>query len=120
MFGIDFGTTNSSIARADKQGRVQLVQFPTGGNFTAAYRSLLYLEQTKTKTRSQLHSWSGPEGIERYLAAEPKGRLIQSLKSYLSSRTLTGTEVFGRRQILEDLVARILADLRKHAESYFG
>src|SRR6201996_4343962 len=120
MFGIDFGTTNSSIARADEQGRVQLVQFPAGGNFTAAYRSLLYLEQTKTKTRSQLHSWSGPEGIERYLAAEPKGRLIQSLKSYLSSRTLTGTEVFGRRQFLEDLVARILADLRKHAERYFG
>jgi hypothetical chaperone protein len=120
MFGIDFGTTNSSIARADEQGGVELVQFPAAGGAVAAYRSLLYLEQTKTKTRSQLHSWSGPEGIERYLAAEPKGRLIQSLKSYLSSRTLTGTEVFGRRQLLEDLVARILADLRKHAENYFG
>jgi hypothetical chaperone protein len=120
MFGIDFGTTNSSIARVDAQGRVELVQFPAAGGAVAAYRSLLYLEQTKTRTRSQLHSWSGPEGIERYLAAEPKGRLIQSLKSYLSSHTLTGTEVFGRRQLLEDLVARILADLRKHAESYFG
>jgi hypothetical chaperone protein len=120
MFGIDFGTTNSSIARADEQGRVQLVQFPTPAGLTAAYRSLLYLEQTKSRTRSQLHSWSGPEGIERYLSAEPKGRLIQSLKSYLSSHTLTGTEVFGRRQLLEDLVARILADLRKHAEAYFG
>jgi hypothetical chaperone protein len=120
MFGIDFGTTNSSVARADEQGRVELVEFPAAGSLVAAYRSLLYLEQTKTKTRSQLHSWSGPEGIERYLAAEPKGRLIQSLKSYLSSRTLTGTEVFGRRQVLEDLVARILGDLRKHAETYFG
>jgi hypothetical chaperone protein len=120
MFGIDFGTTNSSVARADAQGRVELVQFPAAGGLVAAYRSLLYLEQTKTRARSQLHSWSGPEGIERYLAAEPKGRLIQSLKSYLSSRTLTGTEVFGRQQLLEDLVARILGDLRKHAESYFG
>lgn len=120
MVGIDFGTTNSSIARADEQGRVSLVEFPSVGGLVAAYRSLLYLEQTKSKGRSQLHSWSGPEGIERYLAAEPKGRLIQSLKSYLSSRTLTGTEIFGRRQLLEDLVARILADLRKHAESYFG
>jgi hypothetical chaperone protein len=120
MFGIDFGTTNSSIARADAQGRVELVQFPAAGGLVAAYRSLLYLEQTKTRTRSQLHSWSGPEGIERYLAAEPKGRLIQSLKSYLSSRTLTGTEVFGRQQLLENLVARILGDLRKHAEAYFG
>jgi hypothetical chaperone protein len=105
---------------ADEQGRVRLVQFPAAGDLVAAYRSLLYLEQTKSRGRSQLHSWSGPEGIERYLAAEPKGRLIQSLKSYLSSRTLTGTEVFGRRQLLEDLVARILADLRQHAEAYFG
>jgi hypothetical chaperone protein len=119
MFGIDFGTTNSSVARADERGRVELVQFPAAGGLVAAYRSLLYLEQTKTRTRSQLHSWSGPEGIERYLSAEPKGRLIQSLKSYLSSRMLTGTEVFGRRQRLEDLIARILGDLRKHAESYF-
>lgn len=120
MVGIDFGTTNSSIARADEQGRVRLVQFPAAGGLVVAYRSLLYLEQTKSRGRSHLHSWSGPEGIERYLAADPKGRLIQSLKSYLSSRTLTGTEVFGRRQMLEDLVARILADLRKHAEAYFG
>lgn len=120
MIGIDFGTTNSSIAQADDRGHVRLLQVPAAGGLTATYRSLLYLEQTKTRTRSQLHSWSGPEGIERYLAAEPKGRLIQSLKSYLSSRTLTGTEVFGRQQLLEDLVARILADLRKHAETYFG
>jgi hypothetical chaperone protein len=120
MVGIDFGTTNSAIAMADSQSRVRLVQFPAAGGLVTAYRSLLYLEQTKTRARTQLHSWSGPEGIERYLAAEPKGRLIQSLKSYLSSRTLTGTEVFGKTQLLEDLVARILADLRKHAEAYFS
>jgi hypothetical chaperone protein len=120
MVGIDFGTTNSSIAKVDEQGRVHLVHFPAAAGLITTYRSLLYLEQTRTKTRTQLHSWSGPEGIERYLAAEPKGRLIQSLKSYLSSRTLTGTEVFGKKQLLEDLVARILGDLRKHAESHFG
>jgi hypothetical chaperone protein len=120
MIGIDFGTTNSSIAKVDAQGQLQLLHFPSESGFTDAYRSLLYLEQTKSKSRSHLHSWSGPEGIERYLSAEPKGRLIQSLKSYLSSRTLTGTEVFGRRQLLEDLVARILGDLRSHAERHFG
>ena len=120
MIGIDFGTTNSSIGRVNERGELQLLHFPAGAVFTDAYRSLLYLEQTKTKSRSHLHSWSGPQGIERYLAAEPKGRLIQSLKSYLSSRTLAGTEVFGKRHLLEDLVARILADLRAHAERYFG
>jgi hypothetical chaperone protein len=46
--------------------------------------------------------------------------LIQSLKSFLSSRTLHGTEVFGRRYTLEDLIARILRDLREKAEHQFG
>ncbi len=55
-----------------------------------------------------------------YLEAEEKGRLVQSLKSYLPNRTLTGTEVFGRRYMLEDLVSRILSDLRGHAERQFG
>ncbi len=48
-----------------------------------------------------------------------RGRLIQSLKSYLTSRTLTGTEVFGRRYSVEDLISRILTDLRLSAERQF-
>src|SRR5947209_6833118 len=77
--GVDFGTTNSSIARANESGGVDLAQFPTAGAMTDAYRSLLYLEQQKERGVNALKSWTGPEGIERYLAAETKGRLIQSL-----------------------------------------
>jgi hypothetical chaperone protein len=87
---------------------------------TDAYRSLLYLEQAKEGGRNALKSWSGPEAIERYLSADTKGRLIQSLKSFLSSRTLQATEVFGRRYTLEDLIARILRDLRTKAADQFG
>ena len=43
--GIDFGTTNSSIACADGSGEVQLATFPYLGALTDAYRSLLYLQQ---------------------------------------------------------------------------
>lgn len=118
--GIDFGTTNSSIACADRSEEVQLAKFPYLGNLTDAYRSLLYLEQAKEGGRNTLKSWTGPEGIERYLSVDTKGRLIQSLKSFLSSRTLHGTEVFGRRYTLEDLIARILRDLRTKAEHQFG
>jgi hypothetical chaperone protein len=74
----------------------------------------------KEGTRSRLHSSTGPAAIEAYLHAEQSGRLIQSLKSWLPSRTLTGTEIFGRRYTLEDLIARILSDLRQHAEKAFG
>ncbi len=66
-----------------------------------------------------MHALAGPAAIERYLEAEEKGRLIQSLKSHLSSRSLTGTEIFGRRYKLEELISRILSDLRKHATQQF-
>jgi hypothetical chaperone protein len=118
--GIDFGTTNSSIALADSSGQVQLATFPYLGSLTDSYRSLLYLQQVKEGGVNRLQSWTGPEGIEQYLSADSKGRLVQSLKSFLSSRTLIGTEVFGRRHTLEDLIARILRDLREEAERQFG
>src|SRR6266700_3484519 len=106
--GLDFGTTNSSIARALNSREVQLVQFSNAGGSTDAYRSLLYLEQVKEGRAQVLKSWTGPEGIERYLAAETKGRLIQSLKSFLTSRTLASTNVLGRTRSIEELIARIL------------
>ena len=118
--GIDFGTTNSSIALVREDGAVELVAFPTAAGVTESFRSVLYLEQQKQAGRTQIRSFTGPTGIERYLEAEPKGRLIQSLKSYLTSRTLTGTEVFGRRYTVEDLISRILTDLRHNAEQQLG
>jgi hypothetical chaperone protein len=118
--GIDFGTTNTSIAFAGRSDEVRLAKFPYLGNLTDAYRSLLYLQQVKDGGVNALKSWTGPEGIEHYLSADVKGRLIQSLKSFLSSRTLQGTEVFGRRYTLEDLIARILRDLREKSEHQFG
>src|SRR5580704_753298 len=117
--GIDFGTTNSTVARASGSGHVDLVAFPTNAGETFSFRSVLYLEQIKRGGRKQTHTWAGPSAIEHYLAAENKGRLIQSLKSYLSDRSLTGTAVFGRHYTLEDLISRILADLRRHAEQQF-
>jgi len=118
--GIDFGTTNSSIARVNATGGVDLVRYQFQGALTHAYRSLLYLEQHREKGRLTVKSWSGPEGVEHYLASESKGRLIQSLKSFLSSRSFKSTEVFGRSRTLEELVARILEDLRRSAEREFG
>src|SRR6266446_6252053 len=117
--GIDFGTTNSSIARARTNGAIELVSFPTAVGITESFRSVLYLEQRKQAGRTQIKGFTGPSAIEHYLPAEHKCRLIQSLKSYLTSRTLTGTEVFGRRYSVEDLISRILTDLRLSAERQF-
>ena len=102
-------------------GRVELVRFGgSGDDGSASSRSILYLE----KAAQGILSSSGAEAIGRYLEGhrdgERPGRLIQSLKSYLPVRSLTGTEVFGRRYTLEDLIARMLGDLRRAAEAQFG
>jgi len=118
--GFDFGTTNSSIAVADTNGTVKLAKFGYGAGLTESFRSLLYLERLKEAGRTTIKSWSGPEGIEHYLHSDDKGRSIQSLKSFLASRGLQSTEVFGRRFQLEELVAKILQDIRIKTEEQFG
>src|SRR5580692_13599 len=119
--GIDFGTTNSSVALVTPGAAVELASFSFLGAQIPSFRSVLYIEQTRTAAGvKRSHSLTGPAAIEHYLQADEKGRLIQSLKSHLSSRQLTGTEVFGRRVRLEELISRVLGDLRKHAERQFN
>lgn len=118
--GFDFGTTNSSIAVARDDGSVEMAQFPHKSGVTEAFRSLLYLEKQRQGTRMLMRSWSGPLAVERYLEAEEKGRLVQSLKSFLTSRTLVSTEVFGRQRTLEELISLIIRDVRSQAERQFG
>ena len=117
--GIDFGTTNSSVAVC-VDDKVKLLRFPFLGGFTESYRSLLYLEQLKKTGRNSITAWTGPAGIERFLERETAGRLMQSLKSFLTSRTLLSTDVFGKRFTIEELIARVLRDLRERAQDGFG
>ncbi|PYS18804.1 MAG: Hsp70 family protein [Acidobacteria bacterium] len=102
-FGLDFGTTNSAVACASE----------AGVETTSIHRSVLYFEP-KAATAS------GNEAIDRYLAADEKGRLIQSLKSFLASRLFTGTNVYGRQYSIEDLLTIFLRHLRAIAEQQFG
>ena len=118
--GIDFGTTNSSVALATRDGQIDLVRFPRRNGETESFRSVLYLERIRKDGHLRIGSWTGPAAIEHYLEAEKKGRLIQSLKSYLASSNLTGTEILGRHFSFENLISRILTDLRLNAERQFG
>src|SRR5579872_3013179 len=119
--GIDFGTTNSSVALVSGDAGLRLASFQFRGEPTESYRSVLYFEQQKSASgQKRTHGLTGPAAIEHYLEADDKGRLIQSLKSHLSSRSLTGTEIFGRRHKLEEVISRLIGDLRKSAEHQFG
>ena len=102
-----------------------MVQFSSLAGLSRSWRSLLYLQRRMQAAGKPVSVWTGTEGIEHYLASDSfddavQGRLIQSLKSYLSARDLTGTEIFGRQYPFQDLVARILRDLRLRASEAFG
>lgn len=111
--GIDFGTTNSSVALARDDYSIEPVRFTTTSGTTETYRSVLYFEP-------RVPGIGGPIAIDRYLAADEKGRLIQSLKSFLASRLFTGTNVYGKQFSLEDLITIMLRDIRIQSEDQIG
>lgn len=87
------------------------------GGGVESFRSILYAE-AQTGQRSRWYA--GPDAISNYLDADTKGRLMQSLKSFLASRSLQSTEVFGRQYRVEELIGILLRELRVQAEAFFG
>ncbi len=118
--GIDFGTTNSAIAVADAGASIDMARFTLNDQLTENFRSVLYFEQVREGLRKHVSALAGPEAIMRYLEAEQKGRLIQSLKSYLASRLLTSTTVFGKPYLLEELLSFLIRSLKEKSETSLG
>ena len=116
--GLDFGTTNSSLAHcASPRDAPALVRF--GARQTTTFRSVAHFEESRDGHRAVLETRAGPDAIDRYLDGGA-GRLIQSLKSYLASPLFTATSVFGRTWTLEDLVTLILRTIREEAARDLG
>ena len=116
--GVDFGTTNSALSVVRDGSAPQLARFERGdGTHTETFRSILYFERPEAGAAVAL---AGPRAIERYLAADEPGRLMQSLKSFLASRDFASTSVFGSPYRLEVLIAIILRAQRSEAESDLG
>ncbi|MEM7245378.1 MAG: Hsp70 family protein [Acidobacteriota bacterium] len=108
--GLDFGTTNTAAALAEPGSEPRLVRFPTAeGPSAETFRSLLHVYRDDD---SVVHVPAGPEALSTYLAADPAGRLIQSLKSFLANASFETTVVEGRPYSLEDLIAAILRGVR--------
>jgi hypothetical chaperone protein len=117
--GLDFGTTNSAIA-AVAHSRIALAEFAGSAGPTNTFPSVLYFERQRDELRTRIVSAAGPAAIERYLGAEEKGRLIQSLKAYLADRRFDGTGVYSQLYTLQDMISLILHHLLVDATRAFG
>ena len=120
VIGLDFGTTNSALAVGDRQGNITLARFKDGESETTTFKSILYFPSKAKDSARKLPVVAGPHAIRDYLEADTKGRLIQSVKSYLASRLFTHTYIDGRGYTLEELIAIILRQLKEAAEAQFG
>lgn len=109
--GIDFGTTNSVVAVAGEDGRVQTLTWPSAAGLVDVFRTALFFWSEGGAPRAAVRHVAGPEALERALAGTGEGRFIQSIKTYLASRTFSETRLFAQRFSIEDLVATFLRDL---------
>jgi hypothetical chaperone protein len=120
VVGLDFGTTNSAIAVASPDRAAVLATFAEDGRQTTTFRSVLYFDPEDPGPGGRPRAVGGPEAIARYLQAETRGRLLQSLKSYLASPLFKQTMIFNRAYTLEALIALIIHQLKGAAEAQFG
>lgn len=114
--GMDFGTTNSAVALAGADRNVEVLDFATAAGPASTLRSVLAFENARRDEQRRILPRVGHDAIEAYLHGDGDCRFLQSFKSYLTSRSFSSTAIYGKTYALEDLVALIVAQLRRTAE----
>src|SRR5438105_9478781 len=98
-FGLDFGTTNTSLTWARGEGLPTLCAIDAPAADPRVLRTLLYfsLEEREFVV--------GQRAIAEYLAEDMQGTLIQSIKTFLADDSFEETWVHDRMWTLEELIA---------------
>ncbi len=107
--GLDFGTSNSTVALPSGQA------LPIDPNAPSPrlFRSVLFFPEEAKNVLA------GFAAIEEYLERS-EGRFIQSVKGWLPSTSFTATQIRNKAFKLEDLIALLLRRIREAAESAAG
>jgi hypothetical chaperone protein len=107
--GLDFGTSNSTVALPSGE----VLPIDVAAENARLFRSVLFFPEEE-----QDHH-AGAAAIARDLE-EASGRFIQSVKSWLPSRSFTHTQIRHRPLQLEELTAMLLRRIRASAEKAAG
>ena len=112
VFGVDFGTTNSALS-IYRNGKVEILDVDEFNGNPSLLRSVLYFNEDD-------EIFAGQEAINHYVNDGAAGRFMQSIKTFLPNRSFEGTEVFGKKYCIEDLVAIILGKIKAKGEAWVG
>jgi hypothetical chaperone protein len=108
--GIDFGTSNSSVALCDDKGARLL---PLQDGATAIPTALFFSFDDNSTT-------FGREAMQRYIDRD-EGRLLRSIKSLLGTELYEEeTQIKNRRYSFSEIIAAFLVFLRKRATAELG
>jgi hypothetical chaperone protein len=145
--GIDFGTTNSSIARFDGNSLHRLELDPANDNANIL-PSLLYIDRDHSavvgtaaaieylrRETGRAVSWekrrvgeidvvnagiSYVQTVHIMVDTAAQGRLLQYVKTALRDPTYEGTQVFGRFYTVDELISILFRWLKTRADEEFG
>lgn len=109
-YGIDFGTSNSLLSFVEEGKEPRLLNLEAGA---PVLRSLIF-------TPAQREYYFGAEAIHQYQEMGGEGRFFRSLKKFLPEPGFKGTEVFGKRMKIEELIAVFLRELKKRGDKESG
>ncbi|MGH1478470.1 MAG: Hsp70 family protein [Geminicoccales bacterium] len=110
--GIDFGTTNTALAVADEAGEVRTASFSNDGQHISSFRSVLCFVESEEPGKNRVQTSAGPKAMADYLDHGSDARLIQSIKTFLSSAAFQETSVFGANHSIDELIAILLRHLK--------
>lgn len=118
--GIDFGTSSSAVALADRDGRVRFAQLPALDGPAPSWRTLLFFDPEDQRVTLPIQYTAGGEAIAAYLELLGEGRLVQSFKTHLTAASLGRTQIAHHAIGLDDMIALFLLRLRQRAEAQLG
>jgi len=113
--GIDFGTSNTVVAVAGRDGPARVVRFTHKDETLTTFMSALCWWHERVDGVNTKRHDGGPWAVEAFLTAITNLRFIQSFKTFAASASFRDTVVFGDRMTYEDLMATFLATVRRHA-----
>ena len=115
--GVDFGTTNTVVSLCDDAGATRTLMFPSAQGPLPTFRSILcYVGEEGESLNPSTRVFCGPAAIDAFLQYGEDARLIQSVKTFLSSKSFSKSTIHGRDYTLEQMVADFLRGLVQSAQ----
>jgi len=112
IYGIDFGTTNSSLSIYDREEQV-IVK-------TISIPSLIFFPSMISHGSEELSCFCGKEAIEEYVSSKMSGRFIKSFKKVLSNENVKHAYIYGEKYSIPRIVSLIISDLKRKADAIVG